>query len=120
MERLVAICSVFWRIGNSSFKNLQEWYRHIMYAVRIAVNSWFLTARPALNMPCQAKGMPPRAARGDRKLGAIGCRGASWSEQLDGKELRGALGDERYKEPRGSPFAGHRLHGQPTLLHLLQ
>ena len=24
--------------------------------------------------------------------GAIGCRGASWSEQLDGKELRGALG----------------------------
>ena len=24
--------------------------------------------------------------------GAIGCRGASWSEQLDGKELRGVLG----------------------------
>ena len=28
------------------------------------------------------------AARGYWKLGAIGCRGASWSEQLDGKELR--------------------------------
>ena len=27
--------------------------------------------------------------------GAIVCRGASWSEQLDGKELRGALGGER-------------------------
>ena len=29
------------------------------------------------------------AARGYRKLGAIGCRKGSWSEQLDGKELRG-------------------------------
>ena len=27
--------------------------------------------------------------RGYRKLGAIGCRGGSWSKQLDGKELRG-------------------------------
>ena len=43
-------------------------------------------------MPCQDKCMSSRAARGDRKLGANGCRGASWSEQLDGKELRGALG----------------------------
>ena len=32
------------------------------------------------------------AARGDRKLGAIGCRGTSWSEKLDDKKLRGALG----------------------------
>ena len=48
--------------------------------------------RLALNMPCQDKGMPSRAARGYRKLGAIGCRGASWSEQLDSKELREALG----------------------------
>ena len=31
-------------------------------------------------------------ARGYWKLGAIGCRGASWSEQLDDKKLRGALG----------------------------
>ena len=36
--------------------------------------------------------MPSMAARGDRKLGAIGCRGASWSEQLDDKELRRMLG----------------------------
>ena len=35
--------------------------------------------------------MPSMAARGYWKLGAISCRGASWSEQLDGKELRGAL-----------------------------
>ena len=34
--------------------------------------------------------MPSMAARGYWKLGAIGCRGASWSEQLDGKQLRGA------------------------------
>ena len=28
------------------------------------------------------------AARGYRKLGVIGCRGASWSEPVDGEELR--------------------------------
>ena len=33
-----------------------------------------------------------RAARGYRIFGETGCRGASWSKQLDGKELRGALG----------------------------
>ena len=27
---------------------------------------------------------------------------------------------ERDKEPRESPFSGHCLHGQPTLLHVLQ
>ena len=52
--------------------------------------------------------------------GANGCRGASWSEELDGKELCGALGDEHDREPRGSPFSGHHLHRQPSLLHLLQ
>ena len=51
---------------------------------------------------------------------ANGCRGASWSGHLDGKELRGVLGDECDKEPTVSPFSGHRLHGQPTLLRLLQ
>ena len=35
--------------------------------------------------------MPSRAARGYRMSGAMGCRGASWSEQLDGKKLHGAL-----------------------------
>ena len=36
--------------------------------------------------------MPSRAARDYKISGAIGCRGASWSEQLDGRELHGALG----------------------------
>ena len=45
--------------------------------------------------------------------GAIGCRGASWSEELDDKELLEALGGERDQEPRGSPLSGHCQHGQP-------
>ena len=44
-ERLVTICSVFWGMDVSELKNLQEWYRRKIYAVRIAVNRWFLTAR---------------------------------------------------------------------------
>ena len=54
----------FWRINDSRFKNLHEWYGRSIYAARIAVNHWFFTARPALNLPCQDKGMPSRAARG--------------------------------------------------------
>ena len=46
-------------------------------------------------MPCQDKGMPLRAARGERKLGVDGCRGTSWRKELDGKQLRGVLGGER-------------------------
>ena len=77
----------FWRIGDSGFKNLQEWYGQNMYAVRIAVNRWFFITRLALNMPCQDKGIPSRAARGYRssrderrpchrwRLEAIGCQG---------------------------------------------
>ena len=76
----------------------------------------FSAARLALNMPCQAMGAG-RAARGDRKSGANGCQGASWSEELKGKELREALGGKRNLEPRGSPFSGHRV---PILLHRLQ
>ena len=49
--------------------------------------------------------------------GANGCQVASWSEELHGKELRGAACD---LEPRGSPFCGHRLHSQPILFYLLQ
>ena len=66
LERLVMICSVFWRIDDSGLKNLQEWYGRNIYTVRIAVNRWFFTAGPALNMPCQEKDMPSRAARGYR------------------------------------------------------
>ena len=70
----------------------QERYGRNIYAVRIiAVNRWLFEARPTLNLPCQDKVTPSMAARGYWKLRAIGCRGASWSEQVDGKELRRAL-----------------------------
>ena len=42
---------------------------------------------------------------------------ASWSEEVDSKEFRGALDEESNLEPRGSPFSGHPL---PILLHRLQ
>ena len=66
LERLVAICSILGGIDHSGFLNLQEWCGRNIYAIRIAVNRWFFTARPALNMSCQNKGMPSRAARGRR------------------------------------------------------
>ena len=69
----MTICSVFLRIDDLGFKHLQEWYGQNIYAVRIAVNRWFFAARPALNMPRQAKGMPSRSALGNRKSGASGC-----------------------------------------------
>ena len=103
----MTICSVFWRADDLGFKNFQEWYRRIVYAVRIAVNRFFLRSG-WFEMPYQAMGTG-RAARGGRKSGADGCRGASWSEELDGKELRGALGGKRNLKPRESPFSGHRL-----------
>ena len=67
--------------------------RRIVYAVRKAINRFFLR-NGWFKMPCLAMGAG-REARGDRKSGMDGCRGASWSEELDGKELRGALGGER-------------------------
>ena len=33
-----------------------------------------------------------------------GWQGTSWSKELDGKELHGALGGECGMEPRGFPF----------------
>ena len=94
LERLVAICSVFWRIDDSGFKNLQECYKRIIYAARIAVDRFSPATWLALNMPCQAV-RAGNTDRGDRKSGANGCRGASWSEELDGKQLCGALGGKR-------------------------
>ena len=94
LERLVAICSIFWRIDYSGFKNFQERYRRTIYAVRVAVNRFFLRSG-WFEMPCQAMGAG-RAARGDRKLGVNGCREALWSEELERQELRGL-------EPRGCP-----------------
>ena len=66
LKRLVMICSVFWGIDGSGLKNLQEWYGRNIYAVRVAANRWFFTARPTLNMPCRDKGVPSRATRGYR------------------------------------------------------
>ena len=118
----VALCegSLFGAAGGDLqrflWRVLHEWYRRIVYNAYIAVNRCFSTAKLALNMLCQAMGAG-RAARGDRKSGANGCQGTSWNEELDGKELRGALGGKRYLEPIGSPFCGHRL---PILLHRLR
>ena len=92
LERLVAICSGFWRIDDSGFKNIQEWYRQTIYALRIVVNCWLFEARPALNIPCQDKGMPSRAARGDRELGANGCRGAYGASSLAARNSTERLG----------------------------
>ena len=64
------------------------------------------------------KVMPSRAARGNRMTGGIGCRGASWSEELDGKELCAALGGERDQEPRRSPLCELHQHGQSFQHHL--
>ena len=55
--------------GSKTFKSGK------VYAVRVAVDRCFSAARLA-SMPCQAMGAG-RAARGDRKSGADGCRGAS-------------------------------------------
>ena len=81
-----------------------------IYAIRIAVN-YFLSVTARLKkghavesdsrlheLKRRTEVMPSMAVRGDRKLGAVGCRGASWSEQLDCKELRGALGSARNRE----------------------
>ena len=94
LERLVAIYCTFGGIDDSRFKNLQDLYRKITYAVRIAVNRWFFAARLPLNMPCSAM----------EAGGANRCQGASWSKELDGKELRGALGGEHELETRGCPI----------------
>ena len=98
LERLVVICSVFWGIDDPGFKNLEEWYRRIIYTVRIAINRFFLRngwIRIYHARRWELEGQTD--IRSDRKSGAVGCRGVSWSEKLDGKELRGALSGERYQ-----------------------
>ena len=51
-----------------------------------------------MNTPCQDEGVSSRTTRGYWKLGAIGCRGASWSKELDDKEPHGALRSVRGSE----------------------
>ena len=48
-------------------------------------------ASPVLTT-CQDEGMSSRPTRGYCKLGEVGCRGASWSEELDDKKLHGVPG----------------------------
>ena len=53
--------------------------------------------------------MSSRTTRGYWKLGAIGCRGASWSEELDDKELHGAREDRSQDFPIFWTTSSHRL-----------
>ena len=64
--------------------------RSMVPAKCYAAHSGEFAARPALNTPCQNEGMSSRTTRGYWKLGAIGCRGTSWSKELDDKEPLGA------------------------------
>ena len=67
-------------------------------------------ARPVLT-PSQDEGVSSRMTRGYWKLGVIGCRGASWSEELDDKELHGAPGAREDRSRDFSIFwtSSHRL-----------
>ena len=58
-------------------------------------------ARPVWT-PCQDKGMSSRTTRGYWKLRVIGCRGASWSEELNDKEIKGA---PRARKDRSQEFS---------------
>ena len=88
LERLLTICGVFGGLMIQGSKTCRR-KRRTVYAIRIAVNRFFLhTTRHALEggsrlqeLKGRTEVMPTMAAR-DRKLGANGCRGASWSEDL--------------------------------------
>ena len=41
-----------------------------------------------------------------KAAGVDGCQGTPWSEELDGKELHGAVGGEHDKGPRESAASG--------------
>ena len=56
----------------------------------------FLRSQAVLKIPCC------QTAQGHRINGVNGCQGTLWSEELDDKELHGALGGECDLEPKGS------------------
>ena len=94
--------------------------RRVVRAKCYAVHSGHFAdseARPVLT-PCQNEGVSSRTTRGYWKLGAIGCRGASWSEELDDKELHEAPGIGA----KNFPFSGQHPHIACSCLfiHLLQ
>ena len=77
--------------------------------VRIAVDRCFLRSQPGLNMPCRSM----RAGR------VSGCKGPSWSEELDGMELHGRTGGDL--EPRESAVScTSSTRSQTPFEHLLQ
>ena len=56
-----------------------------------------------------------------KAAGVSGCQGTPWSKELDGKDLREALGGECDLEPRGSAVScTSSTRSQPTFQHLLQ
>ena len=97
LERLVVIRSVLWQMMDDSESSC---YRRgtgksfTLYVLRsIAVSpqpGWFENV------------MPSKTARGHLSCGGERMSGNAMSEELDGKELHGALGGECYLEPRGS------------------
>ena len=88
--------------------------RRVVRAKCCAVHSGQFTdyeARPVLT-PCQDEGMSSGMIRGYWKLGAIGCRGALWSKELDGKELHGSPGARENRSQEFPVFwttSSHRL-----------
>ena len=77
------IYSVFWRIDDSGFKNLEELYRRSIYAVRMAVSRFsFAAAGFDYAMPSYG------SLRGERISEVIGCHGRSVvGERLGAKNL---------------------------------
>ena len=60
--------------------------------------------------------MPSTTARGHLSNGVNGCQGTPWSEELDGKELYGALDDECDLDTRRSVVSWKIVDLESTLL----
>ena len=71
----------------------------IIFRIQVQATRTYCSRPPSLCS--QTEGMPSRAAQGDWKLGANGCRVASRSKELGDKELLGALVGERDRERSG-------------------
>ena len=79
--------------------------------------SLFLRSQAGLKMSCRQ-----RRHKAIGAMGVSGCKGTPWwSEQLDGKKLHGALGDECDLKPRESVISWTAsTESQPIFQHLLQ
>ena len=96
----------FWRKDDLGISFSRERYKQ---PVRIAVDR------------CFPYGESPKLNRTRHEsCGVSGCQGTPWSEELDGKELYGALGGEGDLETRESiVFCTSSSWSQPTFQHLL-